>query len=104
MVAVEELLALLPAEYLERLAGHLAVDAPNQVRLPGPVVFVCLLNTMANHPLVTQRLLQETYTQRTGQPTDHTTFGYRLGKIPPAYFEAIFRHLYRTLETELTAG
>ena len=41
MIAVEERLALLPAEYLERLAGQLAVDAPNQVRLPGAVVFIC---------------------------------------------------------------
>jgi Transposase DDE domain len=104
MIAVEELLGLLPAEYLERLAGHLAVDAPNQVRLPGPVVFVCLLNTMANQPLVTQRLLQEAFTQRTGQATDHTTFGYRLGKIPPGYFEAILRHLERTLGPQLTRG
>jgi hypothetical protein len=80
------------------------VDAPNQVRLPGPVVFVCLLNTMANHPLVTQRLLQEAFTQRTGQPTDHTSFGYRLRKIPPGYFEAILRHLERTLAPQLTRG
>src|SRR5207237_972265 len=77
-------------------------DAPNQVRLPGVVVFGCLLNTMANHSLVTQRLLEATFTQRTGQPTDHSSFGKRLSRIRPEYFEAIFRHLYRLLERQMT--
>lgn len=102
MVPLADLLDLLPQEYLEQLAVQLKVDAPNQVRLPGAIVFVCLLNTLANHSLVTQRLLEATFTQRTGQTTDHSSFGKRLLRIRPQYFEAIFRHLYRLLEREMT--
>lgn len=104
MVAVTELLSLIPAAYLEQLAVEVKVDAPNQVRLPGPVVFTCLLATMANHAVVTQRLLQETFMECLGRSTDHSSFGRRLARISPAYFEAIFRHLHRQVERTMTSG
>jgi hypothetical protein len=101
---VEELLELLPAGLLDRLALNLKVNAPNQIRLSGQTVFVCLLNGLANHPMLTQRLLAEQYQQQTGQATDHSSFGKRLASISPAYFAALFQHVYRKVQPQMTAG
>ncbi len=97
MVPLEKLEALLPPAELEHLATVLEVNAPNQVRLTGQAVFLCLLTTVIHHPIVTQRLLEETYSQLYGRPADHSSFGKRLATLDPAYLEAIFRHLYREL-------
>lgn len=104
MIDVERLQALLPVQVLSDLAESLGVNAPNQVRLPGEAVFVCLLNTLASHPVVTLRLLEETYSQIFGRPADHSSFGKRLAKLNPAYFQAIYTHLYRRLEPQCASG
>jgi len=104
VIPVDELLTLLPAQRLDQLAVACRVNAPNQIRLSGQTVFVCLLNCLANHPMLTQRLLEETFTSFMGRPTDHTSFGKRLKVIKPAFFEAAFVHLYRQIQPQMTAG
>ncbi len=104
MIPVEKLLALLPPNLLDRLAVQYTVNAVNQIRLTGQTVFVCLLNVLVNHPQLTQRLLEETFRKLTGQTADHSSFGKRLAVVKPEYFEAIFRHLYRRIQPQMTAG
>jgi hypothetical protein len=104
MIPVKELLDLFPPTLLDRLALAYAVNAPNQIRLTGQTVFVCSLNLLANHPKLTQRLLEETHQQLTGQHADHSSFGKRLAVVKPAYFQAIFRHLARQLKPRMTLG
>lgn len=101
MIPLEKLQKLLPPRLLDTLAVELAVNAPNQVRLPGQAVFLCLLNTVVNHPVVTQRLLEETYTRLFGTHADHSSFGKRLAVLAPAYFQGLFLHLDRQLESAL---
>ena len=97
MIPIQRVLKLIPPSYLEKLGMDMGVNACNQVRLPGHVVFVCLLNTIVNNPVVTQRLLEETYTLIYGGCADHSSFGKRLNTLDPAYFQAIHTHLYREL-------
>jgi hypothetical protein len=104
MIPVEELLALFPPKLLDGLAVSYAVNAVNQVRLPGQKVFVCLLNVLVNHPQLTQRLLEETYQRVTGLHADHSSFGQRFSVIKPTYFQALFRHLARTLAPQMSVG
>jgi hypothetical protein len=104
MIALAQFDALLPQELLAHLAAATHCDAPNQVRLPGRVVFLCLLNTVLNSPVVTQRLLDEHFAQRMGGTADHSSFGKRLGTLPPAYLHALFVHLYRQLEPLLASA
>lgn len=101
MVPLEKLEGLLSPRLLESLAVEMEVDAPNQVRLPGRAVFLCLLNTVINSPVVTLRLLEENLLYLFGTRTDHSSFGRRFAKLSPDYFEAIFVHLYRRLEAQL---
>src|SRR5690349_14161427 len=104
MVSLTDLLALVPAPLLEKLALAYRVDKMNQVRLSGQTVFVCLLNCFLNHARVTQRLLEVTFARLTGKTSHYSSFSYRLGTLPPAYFDAIFTHLYRKVEAQLTRG
>ena len=87
ILPVQKLLALLPPPLLDRLAVQYAVNAVNQVRLSGQAVFLCLLNALVNHPKLTQRLLEETYTQLHGHTADHSSFGKRLEQINPEFPE-----------------
>ena len=98
MVPVEKLLALLPREKLHQLALAKEVNAPNQGPLTGEAVFVCLLNTLASNGVVTQRLLEETHQRVFGRQVDHSSFGKRLTRLKPAYFQALYQHLYHRLE------
>lgn len=98
MIPLAKLQALLPPRLLTGLAVALEVNAPNQVRLPGEAVFLCLLNTLLNGSVVTQRLLEETYTRLYGRKADHSSFGKRLATLKPTYLEALFRPLYRQLQ------
>lgn len=104
MIPVERLLALFPPTLLDRLALAYSVNAQNQYRLSGQTVFVCLLNVLANHPKLTQRLLEETHRKLTGQHADHSSFGKRLALLKPAYFQAIFRFLAHRLMPQMTPG
>lgn len=101
---MEELLTLFPPKLLDRLAVAYSVNAVNQVRLPGQKVFVCLLNVLVNHPKLTQRLLEETYQRVTGHHADHSSFGQRLAVVKPAYFRALFLHLARHFQPQMTVG
>src|SRR5687768_8983831 len=103
-VPLQKLLTLLPVELLDRLAVQFRVNASNQVRLSGQLVFLCLLNGLVHHPKLTQRLLEETYEQLTGQTADHSSFGKRLATLPPEFVAAVFRHLSQQLQPRLPAG
>lgn len=104
ILPVQKLLALLPPTLLDRLAIQYRVNAVNQVRLTGQAVFLCLLNGLVNHPKLTQRLLEETYQQLHGHAADHSSFGKRLEQINPAYFAALYRHLYQQMQPRITPG
>jgi hypothetical protein len=103
-VPLEELKRVLPQKQLKRLALKNRTDACNQVRLPGSTVFVCLLDAMLNYGVVTTRLLEELFEQRTGEHADHSSFGKRLQRIPAEYFRAIYRDLHPRLAPQASAG
>jgi hypothetical protein len=103
-VSLEELERVLPARQVSKLAVKYGVDARNQHRLPGATVFACLLDTIMNHGVTTQRLLEEIYFQRTGTHADHSSFGQRLTSTAPAFFEAIYRHVHARLAPQASAA
>jgi hypothetical protein len=96
-VDLAELERVLPSKQVARLALKYKVDAQNQVRLPGVAVFTCLLDAILNHGVVTQRLLEETYEQRTGKKADHSSFGKRLPVINAEYFQALYQDVHGRL-------
>lgn len=104
MVPLDELLPLVPAALLEQLVLAYQVNKANQVRLTGQTVFVCLLNCFLNHARVTQRLLEETFRHLTGKTVHYSSFSYRLGTLRADFLEAIFTHLYRRVQAQLTRG
>lgn len=101
MIPVNELFELFPKPLLDRLAMRWRVNRANQIRLPGQTVFVCLLDALVNQAVVTQRLLEDTSERLFGCPIDHSSFGKRLAKISPRYFEALFEHLYSRVQGTL---
>src|SRR5271165_4608087 len=104
MITLKKLKPLLSTERLKKLAIEHKVDAKNQIRLPGQAVFICLLNGLLNHEELTQRVLEETYTQMTGQHADHSSFGKRLKRIPSQYFADIYDDLYQKIAPQATPG
>lgn len=103
MIPEERLFDLLPAKLLDRLAVKFRVNKVNQVKLPGQTVFLCLLNTLLRHSVVTQRLLEAQYQKLTGQTADHSSFGKRLVTINPEYFRGLFEHVHREIQPLMTA-
>src|SRR5262245_1095913 len=103
MIPLDNLLDLFPAELLDQLAVRFHVNKANQIKLPGQTVFLCLLNSVVNNPIVSQRILEATYQKVTGQTADHSSFGKRLAAINPAYFEALFTHVYRHVQPLMAA-
>ncbi|HEX8672445.1 MAG TPA: IS4 family transposase [Longimicrobium sp.] len=103
-VPLEELKRVLPGAQLKRLALKHKTDACNQVRLPGSAVFVSLLDALLNHGVVTTRLLEELYEQRTGRSADHSSFAARLQKIPAEYFREIYSDLHERLAPQASAA
>src|SRR4051794_27466049 len=103
MIPEERLFDLLPAKLLDRLAVKFRVNKVNQVKLPGQTVFLCLLNTVLRHSVVTQRLLEAQYQKLTGQTADHSSFGKRLVTINPEYFRGLFEHVHREIQPLMTA-
>src|SRR5438874_3000783 len=101
MIPLHQLLDLMPANLSDRLAVPLRVNKVNQIKLPGQTVFLCLLNSLVNNPVVSQRILEATYTKITSQSVDHSSIGKRLTAINPAYFEAIFTHVYRAIQPQM---
>jgi hypothetical protein len=104
MIPLDHLLDLFPTKLLERLAVRFRVDKVNQVKLPGQTVFLCLLNSLVNNPIVSQRLLEATYQKVTGQTADHSSFGKRLATVNPDYFEALFQHVYRRIQPQMAVN
>lgn len=104
MLALKHLFDFLPPQRLEVLARRHRVDATQSVKLSGPLLFLCLLNGLLNHPELSQRLLEETYHQQTGDTLDHSTFGKYLKHVPVAYFADLFADLHRQLQPQITPG
>jgi Transposase DDE domain len=103
-VSLEELERVLPARQVSQLAVKYGVDARNQYRLPGTSVFTCLLDSIMNHGVTTQRLLEEIHYQRTGTHADHSSFGHRLTSIPATFFEAIYQDVHTRLAPQASAA
>src|SRR6266571_3473526 len=82
-------------------AGSGADSRP--IKLPGQTVFLCLLNALVNHPVVSQRLLKATYEKVTGQTVDHSSFSKRLATVNPDYFEALYQHVYQKIQPLMAA-
>jgi hypothetical protein len=87
MLALDELYKLLPPAELEQWAVEYGIGSDVCARLPGYVVFICLLNTLLNHPLATQRLLEEAWREQTGRTTDHSSFSRALSALDPRRFD-----------------
>lgn len=103
-VSLEELERVLPAWEVSKLAVKYGVDAHNQHRLPGATVFTCLLDSIMNHGMTTQRLLEDLYFQRTGISADHSRFGQRLSRTSPAFFHAIYQHVHAQVAPQASAA
>lgn len=103
-VSLQELERVLPTREVSKLAVKYGVDARNQHRLPGTTVFTCLLDSVMNHGVTTQRLLEEIHFQRTGKHADHSSFGQRLSSISAAFFEATYQHLHTRLAPQASAA
>jgi Transposase DDE domain len=103
-VSLQELERILPARQVSELAVKYGVDARNQHRLPGMTVFTCLLDSIINHGVTTQRLLEEIHFQRTGTTADHSSFGQRLTSISAAFFEAIYQDVHTRLAPQASAA
>lgn len=101
MIPLHQLLDLIPSKLMDRLATVLHVNKVNQIKLRGQTVFLCLLNSLVNNPVVSQRILEATYQKVTGQNVDHSSFGKRLKVINPEFFEALFTHLYRAIQPQM---
>jgi hypothetical protein len=104
MIPFDHLRDLLPAKLLDRLGLQFHVDKVNQIKLKGQTVFLCLLNTLVNNPVVSQRILEATFQKLTGQTADHSSFGKRLATINPEYFQTIYRHVYAEITPQITSG
>src|SRR5690349_17954999 len=96
--------SLIPASLLDELAVDYNVNTHNQVRLPGQLVFLCLLNGILNHPELSQRMLEEQYEKITRHRCDHSSFGKRLAALNPEYFRAILSNLHSRIGPLLTKG
>src|SRR5216683_1435563 len=98
MIPLDHLLDLFPSKLLDRLAVRFTVNKVNQIKLPGQTVFLCWLNALVNHAVVSQRILQATYEKLTGQAVDHSSFSKRLATLNPDYFAALYEHLSRQVQ------
>jgi len=101
-VNLESFEKILPRELIERLAVEHNVDKRNQIKLPGMLVFSCLLDTMLSGSEASLRDLEDTYQIRTGETIDHSTFGKRFAKIPVDFFRDIFEYLFTELSEQTT--
>src|SRR6266581_714876 len=104
MVPLDHLDGVIPLAELDRLAITYGVNAVNQIRLPGQVVFLCLLNTLLHGPKVTQRLLEATFERWLIEDVHYSSFSKRLAGIKPAYFEALFRTVHSRVKPLMRFG
>src|SRR5260370_6554587 len=103
MIPLDHLLDLFPSKLLARLAVRFRVNKVNQFKLPGQTVFLCLLNALVNHSVVSQRILKATYEKMTGQTVDHSSFSKRLATVNPDYFDALYQHVYQKIQPLMAA-
>jgi hypothetical protein len=101
MLTLSELYKLLPVKQLERLAVTYELDSQHQIKLSGPVVFLCLLNGLLNHVELSQRLLAATYDKITGFPISQSSISKCLARIPYAYFADLFVWLRKRLAPQI---
>jgi len=101
-VSIDKFQKLLPTEVIQRLAVKYNVDKCNQIRLPGLLVFSCLLEALLSGYDTSQRILADVYRSKTGQTADHSSFGKRLSSIPVEFFRDIFEHLFNELSPQAT--
>jgi hypothetical protein len=99
-VNLETFKKILPIELIERLAIKHNVDKCNQIKLPGTLMFACLLETMLLGDESSLRDLEYTYQDRTGETIHHSTFGKRFAKISVDFFREIFEHLYTVISDQ----
>lgn len=97
MISLDTFHALLSPHELETFAAPYALDKANSVKLSGSVVFLCLLNGLLNHNELSQRLLEETFQQQTGDTCDHSSFSRCFARIEPAYFDDLVAFLRQKL-------
>ena len=102
MISFDKFHALLSPQELETLAVPYALDKANSVKLSGSVVFLCLLNGLLNHNELSQRLLEETFHQYTGDICDHSSFSRCFARIEPTYFDDLVALLRRKLAPQLS--
>lgn len=89
---------------IDKLAIKYQVNARNQVKLPGQLVFLCLLNGLLNHPELSLRMLEEQYEKLSESNCDHSSFGKRLLSMNSGYFEAILAHLQSRIGSSISNG
>lgn len=104
MLNLDEFNQLIPASLLDELAIEYNVNAVNQVKLTGQTMFICLLNGIMNHPILTQRILEDEYKKQIGETCDHSAFGKRLSKLDPLYFQAILEYVHEKIGPEISIG
>ena len=104
MVPLDDLEGVIPLAELDRLALVHNVNAVNQIRLPGQVVFLCLLNTLLNGPKVTQRLLEAMFERWLIEDVHYSSFSKRLAVIKPGYFAALFRAIHGRVQPLMRFG
>lgn len=102
LLELESFEKILPKKLIERLAIEHNVDKCNQIKLPGMLVFACLLNIILSGRKVSLRNLEEQYEIKTGETIDHSTFGKRFAKIPVDFFRDIFEYLFAVLSDQAT--
>ena len=89
---------------LDKLAVEYNLNTNNQVKLPGQLVFLCLLNGLLNHPELSLRMLEVQYEKITGISCDHSSFGRRLATMNPDYLREILFHLHSRIGPLLTSA
>lgn len=104
LVSLGQFNDILPGHLLERMALEYHVDRSNHVRLPGQAVFACLLDAVLHQGEISQRILEDTYFRKTAETADHSSFGKRLAKISPSYFQSLFEYLFEQLSPDIRPG
>jgi hypothetical protein len=97
LISFESFEQILPSELIERLAFEYNVDKCNQIKLPGMLVFACLLDTILLGNDASLQDLADSYLLRTGQTVHRSSIGKRFANIPVDFFRGIFEHLYDVL-------
>jgi DDE family transposase len=104
MLPLDALDGVIPLAELDRLAFSCGVNAVNQIKLPGQVVFLCLLNTLLNGPKVTQRLLEAAFERWLIEDVHYSAFSKRLAVMKPVYLKALFHAVQHRVQPLMRCG